>query len=189
MSAELSGTRRCPTGTVVCRAPPRHPEGMESVFLPEPRANTRGMNPALTAHGLQSQIKMIKRLQGRAGSLAQGWRQRWGHQLCWVLTTEAFEPGKGCSCPLLCCSWCLGKELISQDRDSPGAHVPPLTGAWLSSCGGFSPVSIQTLKHTHLEDPLWPAPRGTVAIFLFTLPFSSAFDVEGSGCCCEGQSI
>lgn len=117
MSAELSGTRRCPTSTVVCRAPPRHPEGMESVFLPEPRANTRGMNPALTAHGLQSQIKMIKRLQGRAGSLAQGWRQRRGHQLLWVLTTEVFEPGKGCSCPLLCCSWCLGKELVSQDRE------------------------------------------------------------------------
>lgn len=58
-----------------------------------PRANTRGMNPALTAHGLQSSIKVIK-LQGQAGSLAQGWWRRRGHRLRCVLTTEAFGPAR-----------------------------------------------------------------------------------------------
>lgn len=66
-------------------APPRHPE---SPSLPEPRANTRSMNPALTAPHLQSLIKMIKQLQGRAGPLACGWRQRRGDGLRWLLTTQ-----------------------------------------------------------------------------------------------------
>lgn len=66
-------------------APPRHPE---SPSPPEPRANTRSMNPALTAPHLQSLIKMIKRLQGQAGPLARGWRQRRGDGLRWLLSTE-----------------------------------------------------------------------------------------------------
>lgn len=120
------------------QGPSHHPGAMESVFLPEPRANTRGMNPAQTAHGLQSWIQMIKWLQGRAGSLAQAWWQR----LCQVLATEVFELGKGCSCPLLSCSWCLEKELISHDREGfTWSSGPTLPGAWLSNSGEFSPVS------------------------------------------------
>lgn len=89
------------------QGPSPSPSSHGELFLPQPGANTRGMNPALTAHGLQSSIKVIKLLQGRAGSLAQGWRQRPGHRLCWVLATV--RASKGCSCPLLCCSGVLGR--------------------------------------------------------------------------------
>lgn len=89
---------------------------------------------------------------------------------------------------LLLVSW-EGVPSARTERDSPGAQAPPLPGAWLSSCGGLSPVSVQTLRHTHLTDPLLSAPRDSIGIFLLTLLFSSASDVEGSGCCSEGQSI
>lgn len=46
------------------------------------------MNPALTSPCLQSLIKMIKQLQGQAGPLACGWRQRRGHGISWLLTTD-----------------------------------------------------------------------------------------------------
>lgn len=134
----------------------------------------------LTALGLQSLIKMIKRLQGWAGSLARGWRQRWGDRLGWFLSAKRCELGKVCSCPLLCCSRCscsrwLRKELSSQGqrRGSPDAQVPTLPRAQLNSCDKFSPLSVNASllrhSHTYLGDPLCSAPRDTIAIFLFTL--------------------
>lgn len=127
---------------------------------------------------------MIKRLQGRAGSLAQGWQQRQGRQLHWVLATEV---GKSCSCPLLCCSWCLGKVLIFQGREgfiwcSSTTFAQSLAEQlwWVEPC-----FCTDTQTHPFGR----PTVICTIVIFAFTLPFSSNFDVEGSGCCCEGQSI
>lgn len=94
--------------------------------------------------GLQSLIKMIKRLQGQAGSLAHSWKHWWGHWLGWFFTAKTCKLGKVCLCPLLWCSRCSFSRCLGfqvhrpgTERVSAGAQVPDLPGAWLTRLALF----------------------------------------------------
>lgn len=88
---------------------------------------------------------MIKRLQGRAGSLARGWQQRRGHGSAGFSPPRRLKGARAAHAHSSAAPGVLGRT----ERDSPGAQVSPLPGAWLSSCGGLSPVPV------HSNTALW----------------------------------
>lgn len=104
---------------------------------------------------------MIKCLQGRAGSLARGWQQRRGRGSTGFPPPRRLKRARA-HAHSSAVPGVLGRcSSAGIERDSPGAQVPPLPGARLSSCGGLSPVPVhsntalwQTRCGLHQETPL-----------------------------------
>lgn len=142
-SEELLGMHGAPS-TLHCTGPLPTPKCHGEHISTRVKSEYQRYESCPDRSGLQSLIKMIKRLQGQAGWLAHSWKHWWGHWLGWFFTAKTCKLGKVCLCPLLwcsCCSFsrCLGFQVHrpGTERVSAGAQVPDLPGAWLTRLALF----------------------------------------------------